>query len=161
MRRVDFLGCYDAMCWFFWYAMIFLTKDSMRCFDWMPCFCNKFARWLQKHMRCFDWMPCFCNKFARWLQKHMRCFDWMPGFCNKFARWLQKHMRCFDWMPCFCNKFARWLQKHPKNLLECRFGLFSKVRDKVAINQPSATHPHFWQTCLFTNSLKFGTTNCG
>ncbi len=27
--------------------------------------------------------------------------------------------------------------------------------------QPSATHPHFGQTCLFTNSLKFGTTNCG
>jgi len=28
-------------------------------------------------------------------------------------------------------------------------------------NQPSATHPHFGQTCLFTNSLKFGTMNCG
>ncbi len=31
----------------------------------------------------------------------------------------------------------------------------------MGLQQPSETSPHFGQTCLFTNSLKFGTTNCG
>ncbi len=29
------------------------------------------------------------------------------------------------------------------------------------LDQPPATHPRFGQTCLFTKSIKVGTTNCG
>jgi hypothetical protein len=39
--------------------------------------------------------------------------------------------------------------------------LWSFVLTLCSPNQPSATHPHFGQTCLFTNPPKFGTTNCG
>jgi hypothetical protein len=35
------------------------------------------------------------------------------------------------------------------------------VLKEICMIQPSATHTRFGQTCLFTNSLKFGTTNCG
>ncbi len=44
-----------------------------------------------------------------------------------------------------------------------RFGLriVEKCFPVNAFGQPSATHPHFWQTCILSSFLTFGTTNCG
>ncbi len=45
----------------------------------------------------------------------------------------------------FCNHLAKLLQK-------------KVASPKTQPNQPSATHPHFGQTCLFTNSPNISTT---
>ncbi len=101
--RDDYVATCDAMCWFFWDAMIF---------------CNNFARWLQKIVVCdamcwFFWdATIFCNNFARWLRSNICCAGFLGCYRKFRGQGVLWNCSVFVRHMSLCNKFVRWLQNH-------------------------------------------------
>jgi hypothetical protein len=101
-------------------------------------------------------------------------------FCNKFARWLQK-MIAYVGLPLMLWSFATSLKDDYENMARDAFeflwmldidngtllsfatifkmitkddSMLCDVIKGICVNQSSATRAHFWQTCLFTETVQ-------